>query len=77
MALYYTRLERELKAMLVLSRRKNEWIYITVPPSDVSQIVRVRVAAIKPEKVQLGVEAAREIVVHRDEIQTLIDTEKH
>lgn len=63
--------------MLVLSRRKNEWIYITVPPSDVSQIVRVRVAAIKPEKVQLGVEAAREIVVHRDEIQTLIDTEKH
>jgi carbon storage regulator len=47
--------------MLVLTRRTGEWITI-------GDDVRVRVVSVKGDQVQLGVEAPREIAVHRGEI---------
>jgi carbon storage regulator len=47
--------------MLVLTRRVGEWITI-------GDDVRVRVVSTKGDQVQLGVEAPREIAVHRGEI---------
>lgn len=47
--------------MLVLSRRKNESIVID------GQIV-VRVVDIRGDKVRLGIEAPRDVAVHRQEI---------
>ena len=47
--------------MLILSRRVGEWITI-------GDDIRVRVVSAKGDHVQLGVEAPREIAVHRGEI---------
>lgn len=47
--------------MLVLTRKKNEVIVI-------NDIIRVTVVEIRGDKVRLGIEAPREIVVHRQEV---------
>ena len=47
--------------MLVLSRRLNQAIVI-------GGAVRVTVLAITPSRVEIGVEAPREVMVHREEI---------
>ena len=48
--------------MLVLTRKRNEDIVI-------DDDIVVRVLAISGDKVRLGIEAAREIPVHRGEVQ--------
>jgi carbon storage regulator len=48
--------------MLVLTRRPDEWIAI-------GENVTVRVLGVKGDQVQLGIEAPREIAVHRGEIR--------
>lgn len=55
--------------MLVLSRKKNESIVIN---DDITIIV----VEIRGDKVRLGVEAPKEVPVHRREVQDAIDREK-
>ena len=47
--------------MLVLTRRSGEWIAI-------GDDVRIRVLSVKGDSIQIGIEAPREIPVHRGEI---------
>lgn len=47
--------------MLVLTRKQNESIVI-------NDVIRVTVVEIRGDKVRLGIEAPREIAVHRQEI---------
>ena len=47
--------------MLVLTRRTGEWIAI-------GDDVRIRVLSVKGDSIQLGIEAPREIPVHRGEV---------
>ena len=54
--------------MLVLTRRPGEWI-------SVGDNVRVRVLGVKGDQVQIGVDAPREIPVHRGEIWEQIRAE--
>lgn len=46
--------------MLVLSRRPNESIVL-------GETIRVTVVAIRPDHVQIGIEAPRELPIHREE----------
>lgn len=52
--------------MLVLSREKNEGIRIGCD-------VRIVVVEIRGDKVRLGVEAPKEVPVHRDEVYEAIE----
>lgn len=47
--------------MLVLTRKKNECIVI-------NDVIRVTVVEIRGDKVRLGIEAPREVEVHRQEV---------
>lgn len=58
--------------MLVLSRKADEGITITIPASAVEQTIHVKVLEIKGEKSRIGFDASREICIHRDEIQRAI-----
>lgn len=60
------------KGNLVLSRKKNETI-IVAPEGH--EPIEVTVVEIRGDKVRLGVEAPREVPVHRREIQDAIDRE--
>jgi carbon storage regulator len=51
--------------MLVLTRRTGEWI-------SIGEDVVVKVLAVKGDHVQLGIEAPREVPVHRSEIREQI-----
>lgn len=56
--------------MLVLSRKKNETIIVTVG----GERIKIAVVQIDGDKVRIGVEADRERVeVHRGEVQDAID----
>jgi sRNA-binding carbon storage regulator CsrA len=66
--------------MLVLTRREGESLDITVPPSDVVQVIRVSVQRIKesgekPAKVSLGIEADKSIQILRDDAKKREQTE--
>lgn len=63
--------------MLVLSRKKGEGIVIKVPPSKEEQVVNIAVVEIRGDKVRLGVDAQREVSVHRDEVQRAIDSQQN
>lgn len=56
--------------MLVLSRLKDESIIITTPQGDKIEIVITEVSG---HKVRVGIEAARNISVHRKEVQDAIE----
>jgi carbon storage regulator len=58
--------------LLVLSRHKNESIIIK---KDSLQ-VEVTVVDIRGDKVRIGVEAPRDVTVHREEVQRAIDRER-
>ncbi len=55
--------------MLVLSREKLEGFWINTDQGR----IHVVVVEIRGNKVRLGVEAPREVAVHRDEVQAAID----
>ena len=55
--------------MLVLSRKKNEEIVI-------GDLVRIIVVEIRGDKVRLGVEAPKEVPVHRKEVYDAIKREE-
>ena len=61
--------------MLVLSRKLDERIQITVPPSSVPQVIKLLVIEIRGDKVWLGLEADKSIAMHREEIQRIVDVE--
>lgn len=58
--------------MLVLSRHEGEKLIITTPQGDRAEVC---VVSINGDKVRLGVEAPKEITVHRKEVQDQIDEE--
>lgn len=58
--------------MLVLSRHKNESIIIKKDSLE----VEVMVVDIRGDKVRIGVEAPRDVTVHREEVQRAIDRER-
>lgn len=47
--------------MLVLTRRKGDWI-------SIGENVQVRVLSVKGDVVQLGIDAPRSVAVHRGEV---------
>jgi carbon storage regulator len=55
--------------MLVLSRKKSEVIVI-------GGIVRVTIVEVRGDKVRIGIDAPKEVSVHREEVQKQIDDEK-
>jgi carbon storage regulator len=55
--------------MLVLTRKKNESIVIN---NDITIVI----VEIRGDKVRLGVEAPKEVPVHRREVQDALDREK-
>ena len=59
-------------AMLVLSRKKNESIVIEVD----GKIITVVLVEIRGDKVRLGVEAPKEVPVHRAEVYECIKRER-
>lgn len=58
------------RAILVLSRKKNEGITITGPDKKPVHLV---VVEIRGDKVRLGIDAPKDVAVHRDEVQNAID----
>lgn len=55
--------------MLVLSREPGETIVI-------GGVVKVTIVEVKGRKVRVGIEAPREVTVHREEIENRIKSEK-
>lgn len=55
--------------MLVLTRRPEESIVITCPNGEV---IKILITEIKGEKVRLAFDAARNITIHRTEVQEAI-----
>lgn len=54
--------------MLVLSRKTDECIVI-------NQDIRIRIVSIRGDRVRVGIEAPREVTVHREEVLQSIHTE--
>ena len=54
--------------MLVLSRKKNEKLVIVVPPCDKQQTVVVTVVDCLQSRVRLGMDAAKEVAIYREEL---------
>lgn len=60
--------------MLVLSRKKNEPIVIDVPAGPARQI-RIMPVDLRGDRVRLGVDAERDVTVHRQEVKDRIQQE--
>lgn len=56
--------------MLVLSRKRNETIVLTLPGGDRVEIMLLDIQGLK---VRLGVEANNSVTIHRGEVQAAID----
>jgi carbon storage regulator len=56
--------------MLVLTRMRDEKIVITTPDGI---RITLMVIAIRCDKVRLGIEAPKDVAVHREEVQNQID----
>jgi carbon storage regulator len=54
--------------LLVLSRKKNEWIVI-------SDTITITIVEIRGDKVRIGIEAPDDVVVHRQEVWDAIKAE--
>lgn len=58
--------------MLVLSRKRNESIIIGEGPTQITVVV----VKVRGDKVRLGIEAPREIPVHRNEVLAAIEAKR-
>jgi carbon storage regulator CsrA len=56
--------------MLVLSRKRDEKLTLTVPPSDQPTIIEVTVVEVQKSKVRLGMQAPKEVAIARNELST-------
>lgn len=54
--------------MLVLSRKPDESIRMIVPPSDRPQVIDVVLTELRGDKARVGIQAEREVIVHRREV---------
>lgn len=61
--------QRKDSAMLVLSRKKDEGIVI-------GDNIRIIVVEIRGDKVRLGIEAPKDVTVHRDEVYAAIQAKE-
>ncbi len=61
--------------MLVLSRKADEVVQIIVPPSAVLQIIKLMVIEVRGDKARIGFDADKSIIIHREEIQRIVDLE--
>ena len=61
---------------MILSRHADEGITITVPPSTEEQRIHVVVVATMSFKAKIGIDAAPDVTVHRDEVQERIERER-
>ena len=66
--------------MLVLSRRKEEGITITVPASPSPTVIKIKMLSLEMKfrvpKAKISVEAPRRVIVDRDEIDELKKAEQ-
>jgi carbon storage regulator len=61
--------------MLILSRKVDEVIEITVPACAVPQKIKIMVIEIRADKARIGFDAHKSIMIHRAEIQRIVDVE--
>lgn len=61
---------------LVLSRMPDEAIVVEVPPSTEATLIRIFIAGVHGDKVRLGSQAARDVIVHREEIYKMLSRRK-
>lgn len=61
--------------ILVLSRKVDEVIEITVPACAVPQKIKIMIIEIRADKSRIGFDAHKSIMIHRAEIQRLVDEE--
>lgn len=54
--------------MLVVSRKQDEDLVMTVPPSQSETTLYVRIVQIKTRQVRVGVEAPKEVRIMRSEL---------
>lgn len=59
--------------MLVLSRKRNEKVIISIPPSNGIQQIEVELVDIRGDKARIGFSAADTIAIHRKEVQEAIN----
>jgi len=59
--------KKGISTMLVLSRKKDETVILRVPGRDDIQITVTRIDS--PNKVRLGIEAEKDVVVLRSELE--------
>lgn len=64
--------------MLVITRKPSQVVIIRVPPSTTEQVIKVAVVQVAKSlsRVRLGLEAAKEVVIHREEIDWKVIDEK-
>lgn len=63
--------------MLVLSRHRDESIIITIGEGvPIGTRIKLTVADIRGDKIRLGIDAPKEVEVHREEIQVLVDRDR-
>lgn len=64
--------------MLVITRKPSQVTTIRVPPSTTEQVIQVAVVQVAKSlsRVRLGFEAAREVVIHREEVDWKVLDEK-
>jgi carbon storage regulator CsrA len=58
-----------------LSRKASEVVQITVPASTEPQVIRVMVVEVRGDKARIGFDADKSIMIHREEIQRIVDVE--
>jgi carbon storage regulator CsrA len=56
-----------------LSRKASEVVQITVPASTEPQVIRVMVVEVRGDKSRIGFDADKSVMIHREEIQRLVD----
>ncbi len=54
--------------MLVFSRRRDEKVILTIPPSNQERTIEVFIVETYSEKVRLGFTAPKEIIIDREEV---------
>ena len=61
--------------MLILSRKADEVVEITVPACSVPQKIKVMIIEVRADKARIGFDAHKSIMINRSEIQRLVDVE--
>lgn len=61
--------------MLVLKRKTNEKVIVTIPPSTQPQTISIMVVECRPVSTRLGIDGPRDITIHREEVQRRVEQE--